>query len=218
MKIYLPITLLTFLCLSDPVQAQVQKGTKYLAATISFDGYNFRPSGYAVQQTVSSQFTISPFLQAGKFFKDNRMAGIGLGSSNYIFSVSNNDGQNISKNRQSRNAYTLAPYVRHYKPLNTKWAVFLNTSAEISFLSLRYKANGSRESDNGYGVGVKVVPGISFWVTPRFALESDINLLSLGVSYSDIVDVKSINFNSAVTTNLNSYFSVRASWYIHRPQ
>ena len=218
MKKYLLITLLAVLGLPGPVQAQLQKGTKYLGGTISFNGTDYRPKSDAVRQSTSSQFTINPFLHAGKFIKDNRMVGVGLGSSNYIFWVSEDNGQTITKSRQSRNSYTIAPYIRHYKTLSPKWAVFLNTSAEASFLSIRYRYENNKESNNGYAVGVKVVPGISYWITPRFALESDINLLSLGVSYSDIIDVKSINFNSAATTSLNSYFSVRASWYINRPQ
>jgi hypothetical protein len=118
-------------------------------------------------------------------------------------------------------AYTLSPYIRHYKPLNTKWALFLNSSVNLSYLHSNrdiwdYDIWLRNVKRDGYSAGITVNPGISYWISPRFALESDINLLSLGVTYQDFNKVKNFTFRSVATSNLTSYFSVRASWYLQK--
>ena len=217
MKKYLLITLLAVLGLPGPAQAQLQKGTKYLGATVSFNG-RYIPGNGSNPKSGASEFTIDPSLQAGIFFKNNVMAGIGIGSSNYVSKSWYKDGATIQEFRNSQNTFSLSPFIRHYKTLHPKWAIFLNTSAELAFLNMRSKGIEYKDVTNGFSAGIRVVPGITYWITPRFAIESDISLLSLESGYKDFQKTKSIYFRSGLSSSINSYFSVRASWYIQKTQ
>ena len=206
-----------FLFLANPVKAQLQKGTKYLAGTISLSGYNSRPDKDVNMPTNFSQVSFSPSFQTGSFVKDRVMVGIGAGASLYYgWSKSRYSGA-LPDYKENRQTYSLSPFVRHYKSLSSKWAIFLTSSADFLFLRSKLNADPFNIVENGFAGGIQVAPGISYWITPRFALESDLNLLSLSVGYRSFQDTNSIFFNSAVTSNLNSYFSVRASWYLQKP-
>ena len=211
MKKNLLFGIVTYLCLALPAQAQLQKNTKYWGGTVNFVGSHntFEDSDG------SNQFSINPAIQAGKFVKDNQLVGIGLGTSLNFQWNGNSYGPSTSKRGSHQNAYTLSPFVRHYKSLNAKWAIFLNSSLSLSYLGY-YNSNSEPKRESGYSAGIRIVPGITYWLSSRFALESDVNLLSLGAEYTDFRDAKVVNFNSAVTTGITSYFSIRASWYLQK--
>lgn len=219
MKKTLLIGLTAFIGFVIPVKAQLQKGTKYLGATISFNG-NHQSVDYtsSVNNNTSkySAFNMNPSFQFGKFIKDNRMVGIGIGTSMaFSKSKSSYSGQdNIYKSGNI--AYNLSPYIRHYKSLSPKWAVFLNSSVNLAYLHFKNTSNGVAKKNDGYSAGLYLSPGISYWITPRFALQTDLNFLSLSAGYSHLPTAKNFYFNSAVTTGLTNYFSVRASWYLQK--
>jgi hypothetical protein len=107
--------------------------------------------------------------------------------------------------------------MRHYKSLNPRWAIFLTSAVDLAYRNFTQKSQDQKYSLDGFSGGLRLTPGISYFVTPRFALETDINLLSLGAGYQKFDGSESFYFSSAVTTSLTSYFSVRASWYIQKP-
>lgn len=202
------------LLLHLPVTAQLQKGTGYLGATINLNGSNMK-----FPNEVSSglnQIGINPSVQLGKFIKDNVMIGIGLGANNSYASSWHDTGNDRRKIKSNQNEFYLSPYIRHYKSLNAKWAIFLTSSARVSFIKSKRDDGIRTNTDDGYTVGLNVTPGLAFWITPRFSLESDINLLSLDAGYKDFSDVKSFYFRSGVTSKLDGYFSVRAAWYFQK--
>jgi hypothetical protein len=115
------------------------------------------------------------------------------------------------------NAYFISPFVRNYKSIGSKskWAVFLTSSADISFQRSKWEPDGRDGiKGKGFSTGIRIRPGIAYWVSPRFALESDINLLSVETGYMKRGESNSFYLRSGVTSNHNGYFSVRASWYI----
>ena len=214
MKKTLLILIMSFLWLAVPVKAQLEKGTKYLGGTVSFGGnYNKLSNG---EGSKTNQISIQPSFQIGKMTKVNRMIGLEAAASwDFVRFKYDNAGIKV-KDGYNRTSYRLSPFVRQYKPINAKWAIFLHASLDLSYLKTKSLAGYGDDVEEGYGVGLKIAPGISYWITPRFALESDINLLSLGVGYQDFLNTKSVNFNSALTTSIPSYFSVRASWYFQK--
>ncbi|SEI81462.1 hypothetical protein SAMN04487995_2335 [Dyadobacter koreensis] len=219
MKKTLLFGIVSLLWLSLPVKAQLEKGTKYVAATINFRGthqaIDYTPS-VSANNSKYDAFNLNPSFQYGKFVKENRMIGIGFGTS-MAFSKNQSSyaGQDFVY-KGNNIAYNLSPYIRHYKSLSPKWAIFLNSSLSLSYIHLRYSSNDEVTKTDGYAAGVYLTPGISYWITPRFALETDLNFLSLSAGYNHMPTSKNVFFNSIVTTNLTSYFAVRASWYLQK--
>lgn len=217
MKKLLLMGLLGIFCLAGETMAQIPAGTRYRAATLSFEGSNQKGTN-AYSDGKGSSIYFSPSVQIGKFKSNNKMLGVGLSASlNFAKSKYSIDDQEVTS-RYTNTSYTLSPFIRHYKTLNEKWYAFLNTSVNGSYLRSRQRDNGIMEKTaaNGYGVGLYVVPGIAYRLKSRFALEADVNLLSLGIGYNHMNGYNAFTFNTAVTTGLTSYFSLRASWYIQK--
>jgi hypothetical protein len=196
------------------VCAQLQKGTRHWAGTVNLTGIHSHRKDLPGTPSGNNYFSIYPSVQAGWFTRDNRMIGVGLGSSlNFLHSKSELAGQTyrIGFNDLS---LSLSPFVRHYKSLSSKWALFLHSNADFSYLRLSRFQDAEKEFDTGYSIGLQINPGISYWFTPRFALESDINVLSLGLKYQHLPNANSVNLHSGITTGLSNYFLIRASWYL----
>lgn len=217
MKKLLLMGLLGIFCLAGETMAQIPAGTRYRAATLSFEGSNQRIERPLTKNNTSSNF-LNPSFQIGKFTGNNKMLGIGLGANyNFTKGIYMDLGPEINQ-RYINAAYTLSPFIRHYKTLSEKWYAFLNTSVNGSYLRSTLRSNAVTENytKNGFAVGLAVVPGIAYRLKSRFALEADVNLLSLGIGYNQMNDINSFTFNTAVTTGLTNIFSLRASWYIQK--
>ncbi|WP_221393956.1 hypothetical protein [Dyadobacter sp. NIV53] len=215
MKTILLLGIVGCLYFSVSVQAQLQKGTKYWAGTIRFNGINStsKIDTYSYKSNFN-YFSVSPSIQTGWFIKDNRLVGIGIGSSINFSRAKNKSDDQSNRSGWNRNSFSLSPYIRQYKSVGKKWAIFLNSSADLSYLRYADMDGSEKTVENGYSFGVKVVPGISYWISPRFAIESDVNLLSLQLGYQKANHTNSVFFDSGVTTALSNYFSIRASWYL----
>lgn len=214
MKKTLLILIASFLWLAVPVKAQLEKGTKYLGGTVGFGGNHNKLSNG--EEAKGSQISIQPSFQIGKMTKVNRMIGVEAAASWDFLRFKYDNAGIKDKDGYNRTSYRLSPFVRQYKSINAKWAIFLHSSLDLSYQKIKSLASDGDDVEEGYGVGLKIVPGVSYWISPRFALESDVNLFSLGIGYQDFSKTKSFKFNSALTTSIPSYFSVRASWYFQK--
>jgi hypothetical protein len=214
MKKYLLLAVLGYLSVYNPVHAQLEKGTGYLGATIGLSGSDLSQSNPSGTDYSENRFDISPSLSAGKFVKDNFLLGINAGAGITAYTRIQND----QKNTRNHFRYFASPFIRNYKTIGdkAKWAVFLTSSAEFALTNYKTKSEFGSNTESGFSAGLKVLPGIAYWITPRFSLESDINLLSLEAGYSSFEESKSFYFRSGATTSLNGYFSVRAAWYIQK--
>ena len=74
------IGVLFSICHSLSSEAQVQKGTTYLGATVTLNGWAVRPE-ILNQKSYGryNHFAINPSFVMGKFFADNRVFGVGIG-------------------------------------------------------------------------------------------------------------------------------------------
>jgi hypothetical protein len=207
------------LFLAGTAEAQLQKGTTHFGATISADGSGAKiktpPSPTQYTNKVSSH-NIAPSIQAGWMIRDNRMFGLRLGSEISLKNTKFQDVGPFYKIYTNSYSLSLSPFIRQYKPINAKWALFLQSGVEGSYIWSKFKVDDGTEKNDGYRVGLYVLPGITYWVSPRFAIESDLRLLSLAVNYTDFLESNTFNFNAGITSGINSYFGVRAAWYLQK--
>lgn len=213
MKKILLLLLPAMLFLAGSAEAQFEKGTKHWGATIGFSG-----ASQAFETDLSefkvSNHSVSPAIQFGKFTKDNTLLGLRLTP---FFSFNKHKQDDQYTDYEARSNYmslTLSPFIRRYKSLNPKWALFLQPGVNISYMRASTKeSNEEKDHNDGFGAGAYVLPGIVYRVTPRFALEADANVLSLNLTYSNLSS-NSFGFNAGFTSNIQQYFSIRASWYL----
>jgi hypothetical protein len=214
MKKYLLLAVLGYLSVYNPVHAQLEKGTGYLGATIGISGSNNSQTSLSNSKYSNARLGITPSLSLGKFLKDNFLLGINVGTGIDVSTIKHND-QKTNINNMS---YYISPFIRNYKTIGnkSKWAVFLTSSADFALSKHKNKSIFTTTKTSGFSSGLSVKPGIAYWITPRFSLESDINLLSLEAGYSSFEESNSFYLRSGITSSLNGYFSVRAAWYIQK--
>jgi hypothetical protein len=203
------------LLLAGSAEAQLQKGTVHWGATISADGAGTHSKGSSADSKTGNH-SIYPSIQAGWLIKDNRMFGLRLASSIVLRSTKFEDSGPL--NHFSDNIYSLklSPFIRQYKTINEKWALFLQSGVEGSYIWSVRKVDDISEKENGYGVRLYVQPGITYRISPRFAIETDLQLLSLALGYTNFAKSDGFNFNAGITSSISSYFGVRAAWYLQK--
>lgn len=207
------------LFLAGKAEAQLQKGTTHFGATISAAGegtLSESSSGPVEYSNKSNLHGISPSLQSGWMIRDNRMFGFRLTSGISLRSTKFEGSDPLNHFIDNSYSLSLSPFIRHYKPINSKWALFLQSGVEGSYIWSKTKVDGAVEKEDGYRIGLYVLPGITYWISLRFAIESDLRLLSLAANYSDLNDSKTFNFNAGITSGIDSYFGVRAAWYLQK--
>ncbi len=210
--LFLPVMLLQ----AGSAEAQFQKGTKYWGATISANGDFVRSKDLPKMDNVSNNHNIVPSIQAGWLVKDNTMFGLRLSSALALRKGTSELQGTKYESVSNAASVNLSPFIRHYKSINEKWAIFLQTGFEGTYLRSKDRYTDNTVRENGYGLGIYVLPGISYRITPRFALESDLNVLSLAVNYTNFKDVNNFYFNAGVNSGIQSYFGIRASWYLQK--
>lgn len=203
------------LFLVGSARAQLQKGTMHWGAAIAADGSLSHSKVLPNVDYKANAHNLSPSIQTGWMFKDNKMFGLRLGST-LTFGKTTSGLADQLEYTNTLGSLTLSPFVRHYKMINSKLAIFLQTGAEGTYYWSKSKSPDDSNHDSGFGAGLYLLPGITYFVSPRFAIESDLSLLSLGVSYSDFANWKNFNFNAGIRSSIDSYFGIRASWYLQK--
>lgn len=216
MKKHFLLLLPGMLLLAGRAEAQFEKGTKHWGATISLDGSLQSLKGDDDYGTAKfSNHNLSPAVQFGKFTRDNTMLGLRLSPYFNFYKTSRDNTSSDFDVRDNYMRLTLSPFIRQYKSLNPKWALFLEPGLNLSYIRSTDKdANGEKDHDDGFAAGAYILPGIVYRVTPRFALEADVNVLSFNLLYSNFPSSNSFGFNAGITSNIQQYFSLRASWYL----
>ena len=208
-KIIISCVMLCVVC-STVGWAQVVKGTKYWGAGVSLSGSN----SHVTQDNTDyeykgGQISFAPSLQFGNFYKTNRLFGVELSTTYTGFSYKSQDGD---KEKQNSTRVGLSPFLRQYKTLGTKWFLFLQEAVPLGYTF--HKNDFNTNDKNGFDAGITIKPGVSFKVSDRFLIESDINLLSLGLIYSDQPGGKSFSFQSSISSGIQSTFGIRAAWFL----
>lgn len=168
------IAILFFLSLSSAALAQHLKGKWLLGGNIESSTRNGTLSNPAVDYK-SSQLTLGP--KAGYFLSDRWAVGLAP-----TFSSANTKGTSDVTKAKS---YSIAPFVRYYQPIGEKLAIFGELNGISYQTGWNKKTNSTGElmqhyDYRTYNVGVFVRPGIVWFVTPKFGLETSIGSLGYG--------------------------------------
>nr|AIA10628.1 unknown Function [uncultured bacterium] len=147
-KIYLLALICSF---SVCTFAQLDKGKILLGGTIGAEYNRKKIESY---NDKSSYFIISP--EAGKFYKNNRLIGVG-------FSV----GINKPDSSYHVNNYGVKTYLRQYFPLGKSFFFFAEEGLKFSYY--RYILGSDIIIQHNTSVYLK--PGLTFEVNPRFQVE-----------------------------------------------
>jgi len=201
--------------LAGEAEAQFEKGTTHWGATISADGTGTHSKGNSTDYKTGNH-NLSPSIQMGWLIKDNRMFGLRLTSMVALRSSKFEDSGPLNHFSDNYYSLSLSPFIRQYKTLNAKWALFLQSGVEGAYNWSVSKVDDVSEKEDGYGAGLYVFPGITYRISPRFALETDLQFLSLNVGYSNFAKSEGFNFYAGITSGIGSYFGVRAAWYLQK--
>lgn len=216
MKKFLLLLVPGMLLLAQKAEAQFQKGTVHWGATISADGAATKSKAAAMDAGKSAGHDISPSVQMGWFTRDNRMFGLRLNSTLALRNWEIQPSGPMSRFANNNYSLRLSPFIRQYKTITPKWALFLQSGLEGSYIWSVAKMDDYSEKEHGYGVGLYVLPGITYRISSRFAIESDLQLLSLRIGYTHFAKSDDFNFNAGITSGIGNYFGVRAAWYLQK--
>ena len=209
-------------CLCFTAQAQLQKGTKYLGGTVSFNGTT--SESHLVNQKSdsqgSNQHTIIPELQFGYFVNSTTMIGLGL-QYNLLWYNTRSSLPEV-KNTSVLQSWQLSPFIRKYKTFGNRWAVFLHGEVGPSYQLDKYKIKGDNpyESKGDYWkYRLSVKPGIVYTFPKKtWAVEAYANVLSLDFTYLPVTSgtssARQIILTSGLSTSFPTYFTLRIAKYI----
>ncbi|WP_345026703.1 hypothetical protein [Ravibacter arvi] len=198
-------------CTFLTAEAQIEKGTHFLGATVQGSGYFTKLSSPGHPNARVQQQILSLALQWGMFAKENFMFGVGLSGSLVPYrSWSDASGGSDFKQRISR--YGVAPFVRWYKPVFNKLSLFVQPSIGVDWSKTTYSRSATEKS---FATRLMVSPGISYRVGKRFAVEADLNIFSLGLSYNKTDTGSSFAFSSHMSSSLPSVFGLRGAFYLN---
>ncbi len=228
MKRLFLLTMLGGLLGWPPAQAQVRDSTRYWGGTVNLNGNTEKSSanntGGSNDRTNSSH-SITPEIQWGKFINPTTMIGLGV---RYGFNWDRSKSEapsspgSGSKDITVRQSVALLPFIRKYRPLGERWAVFLHAEVGPTYNWQKYKFKSNYSNPDPqkihnwqYELGVK--PGLVYFIPKRsLAIEGYANVLSLSASYNSFGENsgRQFLFATGLSTNFPSYFTIRISRYL----
>lgn len=149
----------------EPVES-IAKGTRFIAGSFSFHAWKLDDTSQ------NSQLAIGPGF--GYFIKDNLALG---GFANF----SRNKSRELNPDAHSTNlGYGLTVFLlKSYKIADN---LFFTLRPQLSFSrSNRHDSNPAASDFSEFSLGLRVSPGVIFFVTRRFALETSLG--GLGYTY-----------------------------------
>jgi hypothetical protein len=183
-------TLLFFFAITFSAQSQINKGTWLLGGDLSLGSSSSTNSLVNAPSNQSNYFNMTP--RIGWFISNNLVIGLSPRySSSFHKTTSNNAGNTTST------GYSIAPFVRYYKPLNEKWAIFAEFDGiGLNFSSSKYEGDNDpnviENSSQGYSLGIFVKPGVTYFISPKVGIEASLGSLGYGFFHTK---VKSKNNN-----------------------
>lgn len=169
-------------------QAQIEKGDVQLGGTINFNSNDF-------ENFDNSAFRIQP--QAGLFVSSTTSIGLTVG----FTSIQNTQFDQNSGNpvELTNNLFVFGTYARFHKSVVENLYLFLQPSVLLGTGENEFSAPQSGDI-NSFNVGL--APGITYFLSPKFALELNFGGLSYNRSKADL------NGNETTLTNFNLNMSL----------
>ncbi|MDR3706441.1 MAG: outer membrane beta-barrel protein [Paludibacteraceae bacterium] len=91
-----------------------------------------------------------------------------------------------TKTKDKYYTWSVSPFVRYAFLQFGKFSVLAETNVYVAGSSSKYEVESSVDGPSTIGYGVNVAPILSFDVSKKFSLETKLNFLKLGYSYSKI--------------------------------
>ncbi len=178
-------------------KAFIQKGIWNIDGEISIYTVNSESKNdFGSSENNNTNFSFYPSL--GYAIENNLIIGMGLG---YGYSDNNSAYIDDSNRRFTNNSkrYSVFGYVKKYIPITEKFA--LNFKGELNYSksknnrdSLRNDIYNIQDDDTTNSFSIGISPGITYFVSERFALESKIGFL--GYTYSKTKGIGALERNS----------------------
>lgn len=206
--------------LSGWFPAQAQKGTTYWGGTVHFSGKKSDNgfTGGDLFQNYGSH-TVSPELQWGKFVNSSTVVGLGLGYHLHWYKNTDESTSGVVRYQYHNinQGVELLPFVRKYKFLNDRWAVFLHGEVGPTYGWYNVKRVASKVENtksNRWQHSLSIKPGLVYsFPGKKISIEGYANILSLRASYSqpnaEIGQGQYFNFSTFLSTSLPSAFELR---------
>lgn len=167
----------------------------------------------------NGQHTFSPELQWGKFLNSTTLLGIGTAFS-FSWDRSSQTTPNYSNQTRSVNhSVGLLPFIRKYKPLGDRWAVFLHGEIGPTYIWNRSENDNLTQNDgenHQWQYGLSVKPGLVYFFSKKnLAIEGYANILSFNAQYADFYpgEGSSFKISTGVSSSFPSYFMLRIAKY-----
>ncbi|CAM1366744.1 outer membrane beta-barrel protein [Tenacibaculum xiamenense] len=172
---------------------KISKGTWLLEGDFSINSSNFKITDNPTPNKADRfNFRISPKL--GYAVNDNLVLGLGL-----EYSYSENQYENLYNQEDSSNTYSIAPYIKKFFPITSRFAFHLQGETAFSYSKTNnYDGAGNRVASNGtrsYGISLR--PGINYSLSKGVLLEMNFGALS----YSHSSQKNDENSSKYVTNN-----------------
>jgi hypothetical protein len=147
-----------------------EKGTKTFEGGLGFD-INSRNTN---NNTVNNNFSVSLYPSYGKFIRENLLAGVAI-NLGYGYQAIENLNSDFSENTNSYNI-GLRPFIRKYYILAPGFFIFGQAGLSYSYGWSNSIIEDLNSTINGRGnthfFSLNAYPGLSFFISPKLALES----------------------------------------------
>jgi len=173
---------------------QISSGTTLLSGSLNFSSTNYRLNSNDDQTVKNNNFAFTP--KAGYFVSDNLVIGAGLG-------LNTAKQKNFTTIYSKVFGYSIGPFVRYYKFLGEKTALF--GDAAINYAHNKAKAlDSNQEFVPAYineNISASITPGFTYFASSRIGLE-----ISLGyLGYTKTLTERNMN-TADYYKNTNSGF------------
>lgn len=144
--------------------AQFEKGDIQLGGNVTWIKSEFR--GFEAT-------TINVLPRAGLFVSNNVSVGLNIGYSNQISDVFDIQSGNLQERSEAQ--FLIGAYARFHKGLSDQFYLYLQPSFVIGTGDLEV---GDVTTGDVSSINVGVSPGLTYFLSPKFALEMSINALT----------------------------------------
>lgn len=181
MKKIFPLLALATIAFTLSSNAQIEKGTVLLGGNLSLSSISYKSDNG--NKSSYTSFSIMPSF--AKAYAVNKVFGVSLGYANYVNYNAATDPKPAS--------YTVAGFLRQYKPLGKGFYVFAQEGLSVNYATFKtnvYDVNGNynyQQDNKLFNTYLSFNPGFAFDLSKKVQLElQTANLVSLGYSNQKI--------------------------------
>lgn len=144
----------------------------------SLAGGSINNGSTTTDKSSAFNLSLSPF--AGKFFTEDVAGGVAI---NFAYSRDKTPGTPETVNTSS--TIGVAPFIRYYALRMDKFSIFGQGNLGFSYSSSKSKSDGVSTDGPGTKVlSINIFPNVAYDLSSRLALETSINVLNIGYSYT----------------------------------